>query len=193
MKIITGGFIVLACAVILVSLHGKNGKADGKMMKEKTVRLYSVEKAAYVTLSSDNRSPDQWKQVLTPEQFNILREEGTERAFSGKYWDDHRHGIYRCAGCGTDLFSSETKFDSGTGWPSFWQPVAPENVREVEDKSFFMRRVEVECARCGGHLGHVFKDGPAPTGLRYCINSASLAFAEGLSGGPESMEGEGMR
>ena len=193
MKIITGGFIVLACTVILVSFHGKKGNADGETMKESMVRLYSVEKAAYVTLPADNRSSAQWKQVLTPVQFNILREEGTERAFTGKYWDEHRHGTYRCAGCGTDLFSSETKFESGTGWPSFWQPVAPENVREVEDKSFFMRRVEVECARCGGHLGHVFRDGPPPTGLRYCINSASLAFAEGLSGEPENMKGQKMR
>jgi peptide-methionine (R)-S-oxide reductase len=186
MKILTGSLMALAGALILVSM---TGATDGETMKGKTLRLYSVKDGGYVELPADNRSPAEWKKILTPEQFGILRKEGTERAFTGKLLKEHRHGIFKCAGCGTDLFSSETKYDSGTGWPSFWQPVASENIREVEDNSFFMRRVEIECARCGGHLGHVFTDGPPPTGLRYCINSASLTFAEGLPGKTGGVEG----
>ncbi len=122
------------------------------------------------------KTKEEWKKQLTPEQFHILREKGTERAFSGKYSDFHEHGIYRCAGCGLDLFRSEDKFESGTGWPSFTRPIAPENVTEKPDNSLFSRRTEVLCRRCGGHLGHVFDDGPRPTGLRYCMNSAALQF-----------------
>ena len=122
------------------------------------------------------KSDAEWQKILTQEQFYILRKQGTERPFTGKYHDHHEQGTYLCAACKTPLFSSGTKFESGTGWPSFYQPVAAQNVEELTDTSHGMVRVEVRCGKCGGHLGHVFEDGPKPTGLRFCINSASLHF-----------------
>lgn len=120
----------------------------------------------------------EWRKELTPEEYTVLREKGTERAFTGKDWDNHRKGVYQCAACGLELFISDTKFDSGTGWPSFFQPITSENVATETDKTYGMVRTEAKCARCGGHLGHVFDDGPKPTGLRYCMNSVSMKFVE---------------
>jgi peptide-methionine (R)-S-oxide reductase len=141
---------------------------------ENLVPIYSVKSGKVELVEKIVKTDDEWKKILSKESYNVARQQGTELAFTGKYHDCHDDGIYQCICCGTDLFDSKTKFDSGTGWPSFWSPIANENVKEHDDRSFGMLRKEALCARCEAHLGHVFDDGPKPTGLRYCMNSASL-------------------
>jgi peptide-methionine (R)-S-oxide reductase len=151
--------VFLAATSISLLFGAPSPSQKGERMPEKVVK-----------------SDAEWKKELTPEQYQILRHAGTERAFSGPYWDNHAKGTYVCAADGNPLFSSDTKFDSGTGWPSFWDPISKQAVQTKEDDSLFMRRVEALCSRCGGHLGHVFDDGPAPTHLRYCMNGAAMKF-----------------
>jgi peptide-methionine (R)-S-oxide reductase len=150
--------------------------------KRKTVKIVEFDetgkRVGVTEVERIEKTEAEWKSQLTPEQFYVTRKEGTERAFTGKYAKNHADGIYRCICCNTALFDSKTKFESGTGWPSYWEPIAKENVKEKVDNSIGMQRTEVECARCEAHLGHVFPDGPKPTGLRYCMNSASLNFVE---------------
>ena len=149
-----------------------------KILFSLLILIVAMDTNAQNTKYPVTKTDAEWRNQLTAEQYQVTRKKGTERAFTGIYWDNHETGIYKCICCGQELFSSATKFESGTGWPSFWQPIKKNNVEEITDKSFGMVRVEVNCSRCGAHLGHVFDDGPNPTGLRYCMNSASLLFVK---------------